>query len=69
MRHRLGNSGPAMLIAQLGHITEIAATDWLTPNTRSPQRADSVAWIGEVLNEPHTRRLLETILGAVQERP
>src|SRR5262249_20323763 len=37
----------AMLIAQLGHITEIAATDWLTPNPRSPQRADS-AWIGEV---------------------
>jgi Ser/Thr protein kinase RdoA (MazF antagonist) len=30
-----------MLIAQLGHITEIAATDWLTPNTRSPERSDS----------------------------
>jgi Ser/Thr protein kinase RdoA (MazF antagonist) len=52
------------LIAQLGHITELAATDWLQPNPRSPQRADSAAWISEVLDEPHTRELLETILAA-----
>ena len=57
----------SMLIAQLGHITEIAATDWLTPNPRSPQRADSAAWIGEVLNEPHTRQLLDSILKAAAE--
>jgi Ser/Thr protein kinase RdoA (MazF antagonist) len=57
----------SMLIAQLGHITELAATDWLTPNPRSPQRADSAAWIGEVLDEPHTRDLLETILVSVRE--
>jgi aminoglycoside phosphotransferase (APT) family kinase protein len=56
----------SMLIAQLGHITELAATDWLEPNPRSPQRADSAAWIGEVLDEPHTRELLETILVAVR---
>jgi hypothetical protein len=24
-----------MLIAQLGHITETAASDWLTPNSRT----------------------------------
>ena len=54
----------SMLIAQLGHITELAATDWLKPNPRSPERADSAAWIGEVLDEPHTRELLETILAA-----
>ncbi len=42
----------SMLIAQLGHITEIGATDWLDPNPRSPDRADSAAWIGEVLDEP-----------------
>jgi hypothetical protein len=54
-----------MLIAQLGHITEIAAADWVKPNPRSPQRADSAAWISEVLDEPHTRELLETILVAV----
>lgn len=54
----------SMLIAQLGHITEIAATDWLEPNPRSPSRADSAAWIGEVLDEPHTRELLDTLLAA-----
>jgi Ser/Thr protein kinase RdoA (MazF antagonist) len=54
----------SMLIAQLGHINEIAATDWLTPNPRSPQRSDSEAWISETLDEPHTREVLETILSA-----
>jgi hypothetical protein len=54
-----------MLIAQLGHITELAATDWLVPNRRSLDRADSAAWIGEVLNELHTRELLEHLLAAV----
>jgi aminoglycoside phosphotransferase (APT) family kinase protein len=52
----------SMLIAQLGHINEIAATDWLMPNPRSPRRSDAEAWISETLNEPHTRELLETIL-------
>jgi Ser/Thr protein kinase RdoA (MazF antagonist) len=55
----------SMLIAQLGHITEIAATDWLRPNPRSPDRADSAAWISEVLDEPHTRELLDSLLEAV----
>jgi aminoglycoside phosphotransferase (APT) family kinase protein len=59
----------SMLIAQLGHITEIAATDWLEPNPRSPERADSAAWISEVLDEPHTRELLESILAAVNSSP
>jgi Ser/Thr protein kinase RdoA (MazF antagonist) len=54
----------SMLIAQLGHINEAAGTDWLTPNPRSPQRADSAAWIGESINEPHSRELLECILSA-----
>jgi hypothetical protein len=53
-----------MLIAQLGQIAKTAATDWLTPNPRSPERTDAAAWIGEVLEEPHTRELLETILAA-----
>ncbi|HEU0212545.1 MAG TPA: phosphotransferase [Jiangellaceae bacterium] len=56
----------SMLIAQLGHITEIAATDWLEPNPRSPDRADSAAWISEVFDEPHTRELLDNLLRAVQ---
>ncbi len=54
----------SMLIAQLGHITETAATDWINPNPRSPERTDSAAWIGEVLDQPHTRELLGTILTA-----
>lgn len=53
-----------MLISQLGHITEIAGTDWLQPNPRSPERADSAAWIGEVLDEPYSRALLDTMLEA-----
>jgi hypothetical protein len=53
-----------MLIAQLGHITETAATDWLRPNPCSPERTDSAAWTGEVLQEPHTRELLETAMAA-----
>jgi Ser/Thr protein kinase RdoA (MazF antagonist) len=58
----------SMLVAQLGHITEIAATDWLEPNIRSPERADAAAWIAEGLDEPHTRELLDTLLAAVSER-
>jgi Ser/Thr protein kinase RdoA (MazF antagonist) len=54
----------SMLIAQLAHITETAARDWLSPNPRSPRRSDAAAWIGETLNEPHTRELLDTILKA-----
>jgi aminoglycoside phosphotransferase (APT) family kinase protein len=57
----------SMLIAQLGHITEVAASDWLQPNARSPERADSAAWIAEVFDEPHTRELLEHILTATGE--
>lgn len=56
----------SMLIAQLGHITEIAATGWLKLNPRSPARADSPAWIGEVFDEPHTREWLDTLLGWVR---
>lgn len=65
--HRRGHF--SMLIAQLGHITQAAATDWLNPNPRSPERADSASWIGEVLDEPHTRELLGTILEAVVPGP
>jgi hypothetical protein len=57
----------SMLIAQLGHITDTAATGWLTPNSRSPDRADSAAWASEVLDEPHTRELLGTILAAADD--
>ena len=57
----------SMLIAQLGHIAEIAARDWLQPNARSQERADSAAWIAAVLDEPHTRDLPEGILKAAAD--
>ena len=55
-----------MLIAQLGHITETAAEDWLRPNVRSPDRTDSAAWVAEVLDEPHTREVLQSLLDAAR---
>jgi len=57
----------SMLIAQLGHIAEIAATDWLEPNVRSPDRAGAAAWIGEILDEPHTREVLGALLDVVSD--
>ena len=57
---RRGHFG--MLIAQLGHITELGALDWLEPNVRSPSRADAEAWVSEVLDDPHTRRVLDGLL-------
>ncbi|GIG20661.1 hypothetical protein Cch01nite_13850 [Cellulomonas chitinilytica] len=59
----------SMLIAELGHITEMAATDWLQPNARSPDRADSTAWINEVLEDPHTRRRLRDLLDVTRAVP
>lgn len=56
----------SMLIAVLGHITELAATDWLRPNDRSPARSDSEAWIREVLDDPHPRERLDALLTAVR---
>jgi Ser/Thr protein kinase RdoA (MazF antagonist) len=56
----------SMLIAQLGHITELAASDWLNPNPRSPRRSDAAAWIGETIDEPHTRDLLDSLLKAIR---
>ena len=57
----------SMLVAQLGHITEMAAMDWLEPNPRSPDRAAATAWISEVLDEPHTREVLDALLRAATE--
>jgi Ser/Thr protein kinase RdoA (MazF antagonist) len=54
----------SMLIAQLGHIVELAANDWLEPNERTPSRAAAEAWIRESLDEPHTREVLAALLAA-----
>jgi Ser/Thr protein kinase RdoA (MazF antagonist) len=59
----------SMLIAQLGHIAEIAARDWLEPNIRNPDRGGAAAWIGEILDEPHTREVLGALLDVVSGMP
>ena len=70
----LANGGPgrvdrpghfSMLIAQLGHIGEIACRDWLAPNVRSPDRSDSAAWFAEFVDRPHHRVVLQEILDAI----
>jgi aminoglycoside phosphotransferase (APT) family kinase protein len=58
----------SMLIAQLGHITETAARDWLVPSRRTPTREDAQAWVGEVLDDPHTRQVLDALLAAARTR-
>jgi hypothetical protein len=55
-----------MLVAQLGHITELAALDWLEPNPRNPRREDAEAWISEVFDDPHTRVVLDRLLAAAR---
>ncbi|QIK66259.1 aminoglycoside phosphotransferase family protein [Nocardioides sp. HDW12B] len=64
---RLATRGDfSMLVAQLGHITELGARDWLVPNRRSPERRDAEAWVGEVLDDPHTPKVLDRILAAAR---
>jgi len=57
-----------MLVAQLGHITETAAADWLQPNPRTPDRADAEAWVSEVFDDPHTREVLDRLLATCRAR-
>ena len=61
--HRRGHF--TLLIAQLGHITAAASTDWLHPSPRSPDRAAAHAWVREAIEEPHTRAVLDGLLAAV----
>ena len=41
--------------AYLAGVPRVASLDWLQPNPRSPERADSEAWVGEMFDDPHTR--------------
>ena len=56
----------SMLIAQLGHITYAAARDWLTPNARSPERAQAQASVCEALDDLHSRGVLDALLAVVR---
>jgi len=55
----------SMLIATLGHITELAARSWLRAAPGSAERADAQAWVRETLDDPHTRDRLLALLRAV----
>ncbi|PZF82578.1 phosphotransferase [Jiangella anatolica] len=61
-----GHGDFSMLIAQLGHVTELSAGDWLRPNDRSPSRAHAEAWVREALDDPHTRDRLDNLLAALR---
>jgi aminoglycoside phosphotransferase (APT) family kinase protein len=51
----------SMLIAQLGHITELAGRRWL----ETDDRAGAAEWIAETLDDPHTRGRLTALLAAL----
>jgi aminoglycoside phosphotransferase (APT) family kinase protein len=55
----------SMLIATLGHIVEIGVTLWLN-GTDPRARAADAAWVAEAVDEPLTRRLVDTIVAAAQ---
>lgn len=62
---RLSGRGDfSMLIAQLGHITEHAAERWLAADDPDA-RAEAAAWVGELVDDPHTREVLDDLLAAV----
>jgi hypothetical protein len=54
---------PELVGAVVATIHRVSVDD---PGPLDPERADSAAWIGEIFDEPHTRELLETLLGAVR---
>jgi len=56
----------SMLIAQLGHICQIACTDWLDPTGRATDRTHSAERFAEFVERPHTRAGLELILDALR---
>jgi hypothetical protein len=55
----------SMLIAQLGHICEIACRDWLDPAWRATDRDRSAERFAEFVQRPNTRASLERILDAL----
>lgn len=55
----------SMVIAQLGHILEIACRRWLTASASADVRVLNEARIGEFLAKPLDHRLIERLLGDV----
>ena len=57
-----GSGDFTMLIAQLGHITELACARWLEPGASEAQRARAVAKVAEFTSRPLTRAAIERLL-------
>ena len=53
-----------MLVAQLGHIAQIACTRWLTSTTEAERRHNE-CWVREFVDDPVTSATVELILDAV----
>ena len=54
-----------MVIAQTGHIGQIACRRWLA-STTDAERAHNEAWLREFLDEPVTTSTVELILDSVR---
>lgn len=63
-RSRITGPGDcSMLVATLGHIIEFGVMRWL--NATDPrERAAEAAWVAEDVDDPLTRRVVDTIVGA-----
>lgn len=57
----------SMLIAQLGHICQIACLDWLDPAARGTDREHSAERFAEFVDRPYTRAGLELILDVLRD--
>ena len=57
-----------MIIAVLGHITQIASRRWLA-TTEPSERDDLAAWAAELTDRPLTRQVIHQLLQACVSRP
>jgi Ser/Thr protein kinase RdoA (MazF antagonist) len=60
-----GRASFSMLIAQIGHIGEAGCIQWLGSGDRPKERERAAAWVGEFLDEPLSRGVIDGILDAV----
>ena len=57
-----------MAIAQLGHITEISCRAWLDPKLDAGERDHQAARVREVVDDPLTRDVIDSLLDALAAR-
>ena len=54
------------LVAQLGHILEIACRRWIAGRESAEVRATNEAWVAEFTDKPLTIEVAETLVDAVR---